>query len=197
MRARANVGGVILAAGLSLRFGDEKLLADYKGRPVGSYAVRAALASRLEPVVLVTRPELAPALVEYRSGLRVVNNTEPLEGLARSLKMGLEALGDEVGHALIILADQPLVDVRLINRFVAQARSGTGLAALTSRGSFCPPVLFSSSYFEKLKGLSGDQGGRSILAGLEDEVLVIDPDEPLAAMDIDRPQDLEFITRRS
>ncbi len=180
-----------------MRFGDEKLLADYRGRPLGSYAVKAALSSLLEPVVLVTRPELAPSLVDYRPGLRVVNNEEPLEGLARSLRMGLEALGDEVGHALILLADQPLVTDRLINRFVGLAGEGVGLAALTKDGDFCPPALFSRKCFKKLKTLSGDQGGRRILADLGGEVTVVDPEEPLTTMDIDRPQDLDYISRRT
>ncbi len=197
MTKGVKVGGVILAAGLSMRFGDEKLLADYRGKPVGSHVVEAALASRLEPVALVTRPELAPLLVQYSPGLRVVNNSNPLEGLALSLRLGLEALGEEVSHALVLLADQPLVKTDLINRFVAQATTGTGLAALSTQGDFCPPVLFESSYFEMLKNLSGDKGGRSILAGLKDKVLVLKTEDPLVTLDIDRPQDLKLISRRT
>ena len=179
-----------------MRFGDEKLLAEFKGRPVGSYAVRAALRAELEPVILVTRPELAPALVDYQPGLRVVNNEEPLKGLAKSLRLGLEALDRESSHALIILADQPLVTERLLNRFVGLARTGIGLAALSRDGNFCPPALFSRKYFSRLKRLEGDQGGRSLLADLGGSVTVIDADEPLASMDIDRPQDLDYISRR-
>ena len=142
MNTEIKVGGIILAAGLSMRFGDEKVLAEYKGRPMGAHVVGAALASRLDPVVLVTRPELAPALVKYSPGLRVVNNPSPLEGLAQSLKMGLEALENEVSHVLILLADQPLVKTGLINRFVAQATAGTGLAAPFPGGPVLPSGPF-------------------------------------------------------
>lgn len=196
MSTKIKVGGIILAAGLSMRFGDEKLLADFKGRPVGSYAVRAALRAELEPVILVTRPELAPALVDYLPGLRVVNNHQSLEGLARSLRLGLEALDPDTSHALILLADQPLVTTDLINRFVDLAGSGTKLASLSREGEFCPPALFGRDYFPRLAALEGDQGGRSLLADLKGSVTVVDPDEPLTTMDIDRPQDLDYITRR-
>jgi len=197
---KVKVGGVILAAGLSRRFGAEKLLAPVGGRPLGTLALGAALAGRLERVVLVTRPELVkgltPAGPPDPARLKVVLNSRPASGQARSLRLGLAALEEEISHALVLLADQPLVDTRLVDRFVALAQEGVELAALHRAGALVPPALFGRAHFQSLGRLSGDQGGRSLLALNRDRVVLVEPEDDLAPLDVDRPEDLAEIQRR-
>jgi len=194
--AAASVSGVILAAGLSRRFGREKLLFPLAGRPLGRHVVEAALASRLGQVILVTRPELAGPLSGRGGRLEVVLNPRPQEGQSLSLRLGLAAVAPGASHALFLLADQPLVSPELIERFLAAAQAGAELAACRSGEGLGPPSLFSRAYFQELAGLEGDQGGRSLLQGRRERVTLIEPGEALALADVDELEDARMIARR-
>jgi len=194
--ATASVSGVILAAGLSRRFGREKLLFPLAGRPLGRRAVEAALASRLDQVILVTRPELAGELSARGDRLEVVLNPRPQEGQSLSLRLGLAAVSVGASHALFLLADQPLVGPELIERFLAAAEAGAELAACRSGEGLGPPSLFSRAYFQELGRLEGDQGGRSLLWGRREQVILIEPDQAGVLADVDEFEDVRRLARR-
>lgn len=197
---KSEVAGVILAAGLSSRFGGEKLTTLLAGRPLGHWAITAARASRLGRVVLVTRPELAEKLAAPFPGLEVVLNHQSQEGQASSLRLGLEALGPGCGHALFLLADQPLLSPALINSFIEAAEAGRDLAALAGIKSFSPPSLFARRFWDDLGRLQGDAGGRSVLDEHGGEAVFLPPSFPLAGLDVDTTDQLgraeAVLTRR-
>lgn len=187
---KSEVAGVILAAGLSTRFGGQKLTAPLAGRPLAFWAIEAALASRLGRVVLVTRPEAAQEFAGRFPKLDMVLNHQAREGQASSLRLGLEALGSGHGHALFLLADQPLITTEQINSFVATAEAGRDLAALAGAEFFSPPALFASRFWDDLQRLQGDAGGRSIFDKHGDQAAFLPPAFPLAGLDVDTPEQL-------
>ncbi|MBU1274502.1 MAG: putative selenium-dependent hydroxylase accessory protein YqeC [Proteobacteria bacterium] len=187
---KSEVAGIILAAGLSTRFGGEKLTTPLAGRPLAFWAIEAALTSRLGRVVLVTRPELAGELAATFPGLELVLNHQAHQGQASSLRLGLEALGPGHSHALFLLADQPLLTSDLINSFVDKAESGIGLAALAGSESFSPPTLFARGFWKDLGQAQGDSGGREILRAHAGEAAFLTPNFPLAGLDVDTPEQL-------
>ncbi len=195
-KSLVKVGGVILAAGLSRRFGGQKLLVPWGGGPLGRRCVEAALASRLRRVVLVTRAESVSALSVASPKLKVILNHRPETGQALSLKLGLAALEPSLSHALFLLADQPLVDAGLIDRFVRAAEEGAALAAVRQGDAFGPPTLFGRAHFEELESLEGDEGGRRLLTEYEDQVVAVEPERPHQAWDVDRPEDFEALRMR-
>src|SRR5690606_29220429 len=109
---RPRVAALILAAGLSRRFGsDHKLLADLDGKPVIRHVVEAALASSARPVILVTGHRAAEVEAAAGAGdLTRVTNPAHAEGLASSLQAGLKALPPEIDGVLVCLGDMP--DIR-------------------------------------------------------------------------------------
>ncbi|MCB2226571.1 MAG: putative selenium-dependent hydroxylase accessory protein YqeC [Desulfarculaceae bacterium] len=184
------VAGIILASGLSTRFGSDKLTAPLAGRPLAHWAIEAALSSSLGQIVVVTRPELAEGLASAFPAARVVVNQNAVRGQAGSLRLGLAAVEPEASHALFLLADQPLITPALIDSFVAAATTGQELAALAGDERLMPPTLFSREHFAALMQAHGDQGGRQVLAAHQEEVLALPPNFPLAGMDVDLPRDL-------
>jgi molybdenum cofactor cytidylyltransferase len=154
--------GIILAAGASRRFGREnKLLTLIDGIPVLDRTVAAF--SPLDRVVVVTTGELAQQWepVDDRR-TSVVVNPDSARGLSSSLRLGIEAIGDE-DIAVVGPADQPLMDSTLVRLLVrAWERKPAPAVVPTYRGKVGAPVLFHKSLFPELVSVTGDVGGRVI-----------------------------------
>jgi molybdenum cofactor cytidylyltransferase len=188
------ISGVILAAGMATRFGGDKLMQPLKGRPLYSYALKAALESELQGVVMVCGGRLA-ADPPRHNGLICVSNPRPQDGQAGSLKLGLSRVPAGSSHVLFMLADQPLITPELINRFCGLAREGAALACQGWRDYLGPPTLVGRELFAELHSLSGDRGAGSLLARHKDRLEVVPAPHPDLILDVDRPRDLAKIEK--
>jgi molybdenum cofactor cytidylyltransferase len=100
---------VILAAGSSSRIGKQKLLMEFRGKPLIEHAIAAA--RRWDPVVLAG-PEVCVHLAA-RSDVVVVRNGRPEMGMSHSLALADRFLREDVA-LLVLLGDKPLVSEALI-----------------------------------------------------------------------------------
>lgn len=195
------VGGIILAAGESRRWGSPKPLLPLEGRPLVTWTLDAALASALARVVLVLgrdREAVVTALADRASNprLEVVFNPRFAEGQATSLAVGLQALDDRFGAAMFLLGDQPLVTSALIDGLLERfAASDKGICLPVCGGRRGNPTLFTRSFYPDLLALSGDKGGRGIIAAHPEAVLAVEIDDPAVFWDIDAPGDLDRVFR--
>lgn len=175
---------VLLAAGRSLRFGDEdKLMAPYLGRPLGMHAVVALEAVPFrERVAVVSDTELDLA----GSGYRMIRNDDPAAGMGRSLRLGVEAACDGGAEAVLIaLADMPKVTATHIYRLLDRAE-GTGAIVASSDGTIPrPPVLFGCGHYDTLLRTEGDKGARELVKHGHHVVT-----SPAELADIDTPEEL-------
>jgi len=172
----------ILAAGGSSRFGRDKLTRTCAGKPLGRWAVDAAIPLG-RPLVWVGRggrPPFLPASCRYRE------NSRPEDGLSRSLAIAAGTASDHAASALLVLlADMPLVTTNLL-RDLEQLSAPSACAH--SDGSPGVPALIPSHLFLTLQGLQGDRGAAAILRGIDGLKLVHPPAELLR--DVDEPADL-------
>jgi len=92
--AGPRIAAVVLAAGRASRMGSNKLIAELDGEPIVRRTVRAVLASRARPVVVVTGHE-ADAVHAALTGLAVklVHNPDYADGMSTSLRAGVAAAG--------------------------------------------------------------------------------------------------------
>jgi molybdenum cofactor cytidylyltransferase len=192
------IPGIILAAGASHRFGQNKLLIPLGGHAVLYHALQAALTAPLDPVILVLGYEsdkALHALEELRGSpkLRVLKNPHWAQGRAESLKLGLAAVPAHAPGAVVLLGDMPLVTPALIAR-VAQAflRAHT-LCFPIYRGLPGRPVAIPQELFGEFAQLCGDASGLPILQKYWERAIKIElaPDEEPTQWDIDTPEDLE------
>lgn len=157
----AKTGAAVLCAGGGSRFdaaGGQKLLADFHGRPLASWAIEHALAAGLAQTIVVTGATDISALVPAKA--TVVDNRRWADGLATSLQLavatarhlGLEAL-------LVGLGDQPLVPPEA---WRAVASCPAPIAVATYGGARRNPVRLHASIWEHLPS-SGDQGARGLM----------------------------------
>jgi molybdenum cofactor cytidylyltransferase len=191
------VAAVVLAAGSSTRLGQPKQLAPIAGRPALSYALDALRASRVERIVLVlghAADEIAAAL--DLTGITVVRNDAYAEGQSTSVIAGVKALGDDVGAALMVVGDQPLIASTTVDAIVrAYEETGGPCIVPLYEGEWGNPVLLARATWPLLDNLKGDTGARPILRKHMDMVLEVPVPGPLLD-DIDTPEDYARIRAR-
>ncbi len=183
--------GLVLAAGAGSRFGGGKLLAPMAGRPVLQHVLDALAAAGVGEVVVVLGRDAAAveAAIAWRDERRVVN-PEPERGLASSLQVGFEAVGDGVGAVLVALGDQPLVSAEVIRSLLEATDDGSQSIVVPAysddRGR--NPVLLRAAAFELIAQVAGDRGLGPVLAAHPEVVLEVPVpgDNP----DVDTPADL-------
>ena len=196
---------LLLAAGKGHRFGGEKLLASFHGRPLLQPALEALALARaqgwLNGAVAVCSSGLVATLVE-RSGMIVELNDDPAAGLSHSLRIGLTALasGDldpQPTAAMIILGDQPELSVETIRALVM---AGRGQAHPIVRPRYLErpeapghPVLLDRAHWGLANELRGDTGLGPLLR--ERVHLVTTIDLPGRNRDIDTVADLDATDR--
>jgi molybdenum cofactor cytidylyltransferase len=193
---RRSVAAIILAAGRSSRMGSHKLLLPYRGRPMVSWILAAACASQADPVIVVLghEAEQVEAALQADGAFEIVRNPRYAEGMSTSLKAGLAAAPQEADGALILLGDQPLITPEIIDAMIAESASAPeAIIAASYRGRRGNPVLFPRRYFAELEAISGDEGGRSVLARAPDRVRLLEIDDALAGRDIDTPQEYQAL----
>lgn len=191
-----NMIGLLLAAGLSRRFGStNKLLHPLSdGSPIALSAARNLVAV-IPLSIAVVRPEnhaLRKMLEE--AGLQVVSCSEHDKAMSNSLEVAVEfseKFSDADEGFIIALADMPFITPDTIARVADQIRRGSPIAVPTYKGKRGHPVGFSSRFRDELQNLSGDMGARPILQRHADEVQYIETDDPGILIDIDFPSDIE------
>jgi molybdenum cofactor cytidylyltransferase len=185
---RPRLVAAVLAAGGSSRFGDgAKQLAPFRGRPLVSWAVEAAVGSGAFDLVVVVggAVDLAAALP---SGVLLVDNPDWAAGQATSLALAVEVARVGGFDALVVgLGDQPFVGPEAW-RAVATAELGTPIVAASYEGRRGNPVRLGREVWDDLP-TEGDEGARRLMAGRPD--LVGEVACPGNAADIDTREELD------
>jgi molybdenum cofactor cytidylyltransferase len=186
------VAAVVLAAGQSRRMGSEnKLLLPIAGKAMVRHVVEAALASRAAPVIVVLGHQQHEVRAALR-GLKVrfVTNPDHADGLSTSLKVGLAAVPEEAGGAVVCLGDMPRVSADLIDRLVAAFSpvEGRGIVVPTWDGKRGNPVLWARAFFPEMHGLAGDVGARHLIGQHAGAVVEVDAGDDATLIDIDTPE---------
>ena len=186
------VAAIVLAAGEARRYGSQKLLAPFRGRPLLQHAVDAACASSLSPVVIVLGADADAITTQLKPGrAQIVRNPDFASGQASSLRAGVAALGPEADAAVVLLGDQPGVTVALLEALVARQRE-TGVVAVlcVQDGRRSPPTLMHGDLWPEIAALRGDVGAREVLARRSD-VATLDVERAVAKLDdVDTHDDL-------
>ncbi len=182
-------GCVLMAAGASARFGENKLLLSYQGKPVYACAMDAIPAGRFAAVAVVSGT--AAVLQEAAArGFTPIVNDRPQDGVSRTIRLGLDALG-AVDAALFLVGDQPALTRQSVERLLDMAQAQPSrILRLAYAGAVGNPVVFPEKYFSELRALTGDTGGGRVLRAHPEAVCTCEAAHPQELWDIDSPEAL-------
>lgn len=185
-RTAGPIGCVVLAGGAGRRFGGIKQLAPLGGRPLLEYSLEAAAASPVDRTVVV----LGAAAGQIGREIDFADAETVLcsgwaEGMAVTLKTGLDALG-EVDAAVILLGDQPLIPAAAVARVLAARRSDAAAVRATYAGRPGHPVVIERALLPEVMKLRGDAGARGLLL----DAVRVECGDIADPLDVDTPENL-------
>lgn len=183
------IGCVIMASGMGKRFGDNKLMADFCGKPMIQRAIDGTdglFSSR----VVVTRHESVAALCQVQHIPVVFHN---LPHRSDTVRLGLDSLGD-LDACMFLPGDQPLLRRETVAMLLENWKENPDQiirpAFEDSEGS---PVLFPAWTFSELMNLPEGKGGGVVIKNHPYEVCRVSIANPFELADADTPEMLETL----
>ena len=188
-RPHGNIGCVIMASGMGVRFGGNKLMADFAGEPMIA-RILASTDGIFARRVVVTRHADVRAFCEAR-GVGVVLHDLPDRN--DTVRLGLEAVG-AVDACMFAPADQPLLRRESISTLAMAAASDPGTIF---RAGFADtvgaPVVFPSWAFDALRVLPKGMGGGYVIRQHPQNVKTVSVSDPLELCDADTKESLQML----
>jgi molybdenum cofactor cytidylyltransferase len=201
------VSAIVLAAGMSTRMGQNKLLLNFRDKPLIVHAVDTLLASEIDEVIVVLGHEAEKVRdqLERSIGLankaapgkpvRLVQNSDYQNGLSTSVRTGVEAVSRQANGIMIYLADQPLLEPEDLNRivagFAAAKEINKSIVVPFFRGERGNPVILEASLRVAILGIVGDVGCKGVIKRYPEKVYVIEMDNDHVVRDVDDIQAYE------
>ncbi len=178
---------IVPASGFAKRFGQNKLLFPYNGKPLVQYALEAGLTYPFHRRVLVSQYESVREL-GLGLGYHCLDNPDAASGLSASIRIGVGACKG-CGAYMFLPGDQPFVSRKTLAKLADALESGHYDAACAARGGErFTPALLSATYEKALLALTGDKGGKAVLLGAK-RVAECEAAE-IETMDVDCAEDV-------
>ena len=183
------IGCVIMASGLSKRFGSNKLMADFHGAPLIQRALDAT-EGLFSHRVVVARHESVAGLCREQNVDVVLHD---LPHRSDTVRLGLEAL-PKLDACMFLPGDQPLLRRETVAMLLENWKDNPDcILRPTYEDSEGSPVLFPAWAFPELKSLPEGKGGGVVIKNHPYEVCRVSVANPFELADADTPETLELL----
>jgi molybdenum cofactor cytidylyltransferase len=190
-----HVGAIVLAAGMSTRMGQAKVLLPWSDRrTIIEHIIDQLVLSRIPQITVVTghQAEDVQRCVE-RYAVNVVHNAEYRTGeMLSSLKSGLKVMPSHISAALIVLGDQPRLQPKVVGQILAAYSEGAGEIVAPSyqmrRGH---PILIDRRYWAEILALPDGSAPRDLLERYKNRIAYVTVDTDSVIRDVDTPDDYQ------
>ena len=202
------VGLVIMASGLGVRFGGNKLMESLGDKPLIKWIIDSS-DGIFDKRVVVTR---SSEVKKFCDSLNIDCIIHEFPNRNDTVRLGLSALMNEVDYCFFTPGDQPLISSESISRLVERAKSADSDKLEDSdrladsdkldskrivRASYGEevgsPVGFSCAFFKELLSLPEKKGGGWIAKNNPDMVDLVEVSHEYELWDVDTVSDLEKI----
>ncbi|MEW9920717.1 NTP transferase domain-containing protein [Marimonas sp. MJW-29] len=192
--ARFSFPIILLAAGSSSRMrGRDKLLEEVDGVPLLRLQALKAIAASGGPVIVALPPAPHPRYAALKGlDVALVPVPDATEGMNASLRAAFAALPGDAPCAMVLLADLPDLTAQDLMRVGGAVDLQTDTLVwrgVTETGAPGHPIVFRSDLFPVFASLTGDSGGREVIARAKGRVKLIPLAGTRARNDLDTPED--------
>ncbi len=181
---------VIMASGHGKRFGSNKLLEEFRGKPLIESILSQLPKEDFAQVVVVSIYDEVLRIVE-KFGYMGIKNNDTTDDTATTIKLGCENAEPESDGIMFFTGDQPLLKretiLSLINVFSHDMSRIVLPVCESKRGN---PVIFPAALLEELSSLQQNGRGRDVIAAHKDLVAEVCFDRPEEFFDIDFKEDI-------
>jgi len=185
------IWGIILAAGLSHRMGEPKMLLQFGGKTIIRNVVDAALLSSLKGIIVVTGAynHLVEAAIKD-TGVNVCFNEDYEEGMLTSVWKGFRSLPPSCSAAVVMLGDQPFIKPEIINMLSgAWKNKRSHLIVPVCEGKRGHPVVIGTCFADDIYNLDPSVGLKGLFITKKSYIYEIKVDTTVVLRDIDTPED--------
>ncbi len=183
---------VIMASGMGTRFGGNKLMADFHGKPMILRALDATEGVFRKRVV-VTRHSDVAELCRMHNVETIVHD---LPHRSDTVRLGIEAL-DESDSCVFCPGDQPLLSRETVISLALSAKNNPDeIWRVSCDSTPGAPVLFPKWTFGELHSLPEGKGGSWVMKNHPETVRAIQIDDPYELVDADTPEILDMLRSR-
>ena len=199
MNEKAKISAILLAAGSSARFGAKnKLLQKIAEQTILQLNLAFLTQFDFREIVLVGSPGLEDGLPQINENIHFVINHEARSGMASSIKCGIAALKQRMSGLLIHLADKPFVKPETVDTLMREfvRLDCQKICVPVFNGQTGHPVIFPAKLKSDLLNLTGDTGGRNLLAQKSAIVHRVQLNDAAILKDINTMNDLNFYRKR-
>ena len=190
-------GAIILAAGLSSRMVENKVLLPWRdGAPIVRHVASQFLEASMGEVCVVTGRDaaLVRAAVDGLNVTCVHNPAFATGEMLSSVKVGLRALPGGLAACFIQPADMPAVPLDVIGQLASTHKAGWNVAPRYD-GRRGHPVLLDRAYWRAMLELPADARPRAVIEGARERLRLMDVADEGVLLDIDTREAYERVLR--
>lgn len=185
-------GVVVLASGEGRRFGGNKLLAPFNGRPLIAHTLAALPRELFARRLVVTRSAEVAAIAESMGFETLLHS---LPDVSDTIRLGVSTMSETDG-CLFCVGDQPYISADTVGRIIsAFADEPTRIYRAAFGNRLGNPVLFPKELYGELASLAEGQSGGAVIARHKELVRAIEAATADELADIDTREDYQRLTR--
>lgn len=188
------ISAIILASGYSKRMGKNKLLLEFKGKPLIQYTLDTVFQCNFLEAFLIAREEEIETMGNEHH-IKVIKNENAHRGISESIKLGVKAAGETEGY-MFFNCDQPFLNKETVEILVKEFKKHSHCIIIPlCKGKRGSPVVFPYMYKEDFLALQGDVGGKVVINKNLHRVKYVEVEDGMSLLDVDTEEDYEYILR--
>ena len=189
------ITAILMASGLSSRFGDNKLIEKINGKFIFQYTIEQIILSKIDKLIVVCNNKI---IVDYciKNNIAYTINNNSEIGQSQSIKLGV-LNSHKSSDYMFFVADQPLLQLEVINtlidEFIKTKKQFITIPVNNEKKG--NPKIFPNKYRKNLLNLYGDFGGRSIIKDNLEKILEVTINDDKSFLDVDTKNDFKIIKK--
>ncbi|GAA0744780.1 molybdenum cofactor cytidylyltransferase [Clostridium oceanicum] len=178
------VTAIIMASGFSKRMGKNKLMMNFKGKPIIKHVIDNIKNICFNEIIFIGRDKDVLDIAK-KEGLNTFENTKAYKGKSEAIKIAVKNAKTSDGY-MFLVGDQPFIDEKTIKTLLDVFEKNKDKIIIPKyRGRKGNPTIFPFKYKDDLMKITGDEGGKTIInSNLDKRIFVqINSEKPLIDID--------------